>query len=67
MIAKTVWKKEMEFDGHSESGHHLVFDAGAAHAKYRRSLATTHSGDHAEDGANQTVEYIRIDRSQVGR
>jgi len=32
MIAKTVWKKEMEFDGHSESGHHLVFDAGAAHA-----------------------------------
>ena len=32
MIAKTVWKKEMEFVGHSESGHHLVFDAGAAHA-----------------------------------
>ena len=33
MIAKTVWKKEMEFDGHSESGHSLVFDGGAAHAK----------------------------------
>ena len=32
MIAKTVWKKEMEFEGHSESGHRLVFDAGAAHA-----------------------------------
>jgi putative redox protein len=32
MIAKTVWKKEMEFDGHSESGHTLVIDAGAAHA-----------------------------------
>jgi putative redox protein len=32
MIAKTVWKKEMEFDGHSESGHHVVFDGGAAHA-----------------------------------
>ena len=32
MIAKTVWKNEMEFDGQSESGHHLVFDAGAAHA-----------------------------------
>jgi putative redox protein len=32
MIAKTVWKKEMEFDGHSESGHTIVFDAGAAHA-----------------------------------
>jgi putative redox protein len=32
MIAKTVWKKEMEFDGHSESGHHVVFDAGTAHA-----------------------------------
>src|ERR1700722_9348636 len=32
MIAKTVWKKEMEFEGHSESGHHVVFDGGAAHA-----------------------------------
>ena len=32
MIAKTVWKKEMEFDGHSERGHHVVFDAGTAHA-----------------------------------
>jgi putative redox protein len=32
MIAKTVWKKELEFDGQSESGHSLVFDAGAAHA-----------------------------------
>jgi putative redox protein len=33
MIAKTVWKKEMEFDGLSESGHTVIFDAGAAHAK----------------------------------
>jgi putative redox protein len=32
MIAKTVWKKELEFDGQSESGHSLVFDSGAAHA-----------------------------------
>jgi putative redox protein len=32
MIAKTVWKKEMEFDGLSESGHTVAFDAGAAHA-----------------------------------
>jgi putative redox protein len=32
MIAKTVWKSEMEFDGLSESGHTIVFDAGAAHA-----------------------------------
>ncbi len=32
MIAKTVWKKEMEFDGHSESGHTIVFDAGAGYA-----------------------------------
>jgi putative redox protein len=32
MIAKTVWKKEMEFDGHSESGHQIVFDGDAAHA-----------------------------------
>jgi putative redox protein len=32
MIANAVWKKEMEFDGHSESGRHVVFDAGAAHA-----------------------------------
>lgn len=32
MIAKTIWKKEMEFDGLSESGHTIVFDAGAAHA-----------------------------------
>jgi putative redox protein len=32
MIAKTVWKNEMEFDGLSESGHTLTFDAGAAHA-----------------------------------
>ncbi len=33
MIAKTVWKQEMEFDGLSESGHTLTFDAGATHAK----------------------------------
>lgn len=33
MIAKTAWKKDMEFDGLSESGHTIVFDAGAAHAK----------------------------------
>jgi len=32
MIAKTVWTKEMEFEGHSESGHSITFDAGAAHA-----------------------------------
>src|SRR5271163_3476740 len=32
MIAKTVWKKAMEFNGYSESGHNLVFDAGAIHA-----------------------------------
>jgi putative redox protein len=31
MIAKTVWKKEMEFEGHSESGHTLVLDGDAAH------------------------------------
>jgi putative redox protein len=32
MVAKTVWKKEMEFEGLSESGHTIAFDAGAAHA-----------------------------------
>jgi putative redox protein len=32
VIAKTVWKAEMEFEGHSESGHSLTFDAGEAHA-----------------------------------
>ena len=32
VIAKTVWKKEMEFDGLSESGHTVTFDAAAAHA-----------------------------------
>ena len=32
MIAETVWKKEMEFEGLSESGHTIAFDAGAAHA-----------------------------------
>jgi putative redox protein len=32
MIAKTVWTKDMEFEGHSESGHHVTFDAGTAHA-----------------------------------
>jgi putative redox protein len=31
MIAKTVWKKEMEFDGLSASGHQTVFDGDAAH------------------------------------
>jgi putative redox protein len=31
MIAKTVWKEGMEFEGHSESGHTLVFDGDAAH------------------------------------
>ena len=32
MIAKTVWKKEMEFEGHSESDHKVAFDGDAAHA-----------------------------------
>ena len=32
MIANTVWTREMEFEGHSESGHKVTFDAGAAHA-----------------------------------
>ena len=32
MIAKTVWKTEMDFEGLSESGHALTFDAGATHA-----------------------------------
>jgi putative redox protein len=32
MIAKTVWKKEMEFEGHSESGHRIPIDGDAAHA-----------------------------------
>ena len=32
MIAKTVWQKEMEFEGQSESGHTVVFDAGTGHA-----------------------------------
>lgn len=31
MIAKTVWKEEMEFVGHSESGQQIVFDGDAAH------------------------------------
>ena len=32
MIAETVWAKEMEFEGHSESGHSVVFDGGDRHA-----------------------------------
>jgi putative redox protein len=32
MIARTVWKKEMEFESHSENGHTIVFDGGAVHA-----------------------------------
>ena len=31
MIAKTVWKQEMELEGHSQSGHTVVFDGDAAH------------------------------------
>ena len=31
MIAKTVWKKEMEFEGQSQSGHSVLLDASAAH------------------------------------
>ena len=32
MIAETFWTKEMEFEGRSESGQKIVFDAGATHA-----------------------------------
>jgi putative redox protein len=32
MIAETFWTKEMEFEGRSESGHSVVFDAGDRHA-----------------------------------
>src|ERR1700723_4616741 len=32
MIAETVWTKEMEFEGRSQSGHSVVFDAGDRHA-----------------------------------
>jgi putative redox protein len=32
MIAKSVWKEGMLFEGDSESGHSVVFDADSAHA-----------------------------------
>jgi putative redox protein len=32
MIAKSVWKRGMLFEGHSESGHSVTFDADSAHA-----------------------------------
>jgi putative redox protein len=32
MIASAVWKEESLFESHSESGHSVLFDAGAAHA-----------------------------------
>jgi putative redox protein len=32
MIASSVWKEAMLFEGHSESGHTIPFDAGSAHA-----------------------------------
>jgi len=32
MIAKSVWKDGMLFEGHSETGHSVTFDAGTAHA-----------------------------------
>jgi putative redox protein len=32
MIAKTVWKREMEFEGQTESGQKAAFDGDAAHA-----------------------------------
>ncbi|HZU08797.1 MAG TPA: OsmC family protein [Pseudacidobacterium sp.] len=31
MIASAEWKQEMQFDGRSESGHIIHFDADAAH------------------------------------
>jgi putative redox protein len=31
MIASAEWKQEMQFDGRSESGHTIHFDADAAH------------------------------------
>ncbi len=31
MIATSSWTKEMIYEGHSESGHTVVFDAGATH------------------------------------
>jgi len=33
MIASTEWKQGMIFEGRSESGHSIVFDATAAHAE----------------------------------
>ncbi len=32
MIATTEWQGELRFEGRSESGHAVVFDAGAEHA-----------------------------------
>lgn len=32
MIASSVWKQHNQFEGQSESGHHILFDADAAHA-----------------------------------
>ena len=33
MIASSIWKQEMTFEGRSESGHTVVFDADSSHAK----------------------------------
>jgi putative redox protein len=33
MIADSVWKQGMLFEGHSETGHAVTFDADPAHAK----------------------------------
>ncbi|AXC11502.1 OsmC/Ohr family protein [Acidisarcina polymorpha] len=33
MIASSVWKEGMLFEGHSASGHSITFDAGASHAE----------------------------------
>jgi putative redox protein len=33
MIANSTWRQDMTFEGHSESGHRIVFDADASHAQ----------------------------------
>ncbi len=38
MIAKVVWTEKMEFDGCSESGHSVTFDAQAEHPNGMSSM-----------------------------
>jgi putative redox protein len=69
MIAETVWTKEMEFEGRSESGHSVVFDAGDAPPRVFTKIVLTYviGGAVSKKAAEDAVELSKSKYCSVSK